>query len=88
MLPFLAAVFVILTGIPGATLGRAILDAARVRDWRARGFAVGIAAHGIGTARALQVDEVAGAFASLAIGLNALATTILVPILLRLFQSL
>jgi predicted murein hydrolase (TIGR00659 family) len=83
--PSLTAVFVILTGILGAVLGRTILDAVRVRDWRARGFAVGIAAHGIGTARALQVDEVAGAFASLAMGLNGLATAILVPLLFRLF---
>jgi predicted murein hydrolase (TIGR00659 family) len=84
-LPSLTAVLVILTGILGASLGRAILDTARVRDWRARGFAVGIAAHGIGTARALQVDEVAGAFSSLAMGLNGLVTAILVPILVRLF---
>ena len=61
------------------------LNLARVRDWRARGLAVGVAAHGIGTARAFQVNEVAGAFASLAMGLNALATAILVPLLIHLF---
>lgn len=83
-LPSLTAVFVILTGILGAVLGQAILDAVRVRDRRARGFAVGIAAHGIGTAWVLQLDELAGAFSSLAMGLNGLATAILVPILVRL----
>ncbi|NIR58750.1 MAG: LrgB family protein, partial [Gammaproteobacteria bacterium] len=57
----------------------------RIRDWRARGFAIGVAAHGIGTARALQLNEVAGAFASLAMGLNGLATAILLPLLIRLF---
>jgi putative effector of murein hydrolase len=56
----------------------------RVRDWRARGFAVGLAAHGIGTARALQVNPVAGVFAALAMGLNGLVTAILAPILARL----
>jgi putative effector of murein hydrolase len=45
---------------------------------------MGVAAHGIGTARALQVNEVAGAFASLAMGLNALATALLLPLLAKL----
>ena len=42
------------------------------------------ASHGIGTARALQVNELAGAFSGLAMGLNALATAIPLPLLWRL----
>lgn len=83
-LPSLTAVLVILTGILGAVLATATLNLLRIRDWRARGFAIGLAAHGIGTARALSLNEVAGAFASLAMGLNGLATAILVPLLIRL----
>jgi predicted murein hydrolase (TIGR00659 family) len=83
-LPSLTAVLVILTGILGAVVATWTLDALRIRDWRARGFATGLAAHGIGTARALQLNEVAGAFASLAMGLNGLATAILLPLLIRL----
>jgi predicted murein hydrolase (TIGR00659 family) len=83
-LPSLTAVLVILTGIIGAMLGGFVLNAVRVRDWRARGLAVGVAAHGIGTARALQVDDVAGAFAGLAMGLNGLATAVLLPLLAEL----
>lgn len=83
-LPSLTAVLVILTGILGATFGTWTLNALRIKDWRARGFAVGIASHGIGTARAFQLNEVAGAFASLALGLNGLATAILVPLIFRL----
>lgn len=83
-LPSLTAVLVILTGILGAALGPLVLDLVRVRDWRARGFAIGVAAHGIGTARALQVNETAGAFSGLAMGLNALATALLLPLLWRL----
>jgi putative effector of murein hydrolase len=45
---------------------------------------MGVASHGIGTAQALQASEVAGAFAGLAMGLNALATSVLVPILWRI----
>lgn len=80
-LPSLTAVMVLLTGILGATLGPFVLNLIGVQDWRARGLAIGIAAHGIGTARAMQVNSVAGAFAGLAMGLNALATAILLPIL-------
>jgi predicted murein hydrolase (TIGR00659 family) len=83
-LPSLTAVLVILTGILGAIIGPYILNMLRVKDWAARGLALGTASHGIGTARALQVNEVAGAFAGLAMGLNALATAILLPLLWQL----
>lgn len=84
-LPSLTAVLVILTGILGAVIGPMVLNLLRIRDWRARGLAMGTASHGIGTARALQVNELAGAFSGLAMGLNALATAILLPLLWRLF---
>lgn len=83
-LPSLTAVLVILTGILGAAVGPLVLNLVRVKDWAARGFALGTASHGIGTARALQVNELAGAFAGLAMGLNALATSLLLPLLWRL----
>ncbi len=84
-LPSLTAVLVILTGILGAILGPPLLTLIGVKDQRARGLALGTASHGIGTARALQTNELAGAFSGLAMGLNALATAILLPILWRLF---
>lgn len=86
-LPSLTAVVVILSGIVGAALGPLVLDLARVRDWRARGLAIGTAAHGIGTARALSVNATAGAFSGLAMGLNALATALLLPLLWALLAG-
>jgi predicted murein hydrolase (TIGR00659 family) len=83
--PSLTAVLVICTGIIGAVIATPLLNALRVHDWRARGFAVGLAAHGLGTARAFQVDQLAGTFAGVAVGLNGIATAILVPLLLTLF---
>jgi predicted murein hydrolase (TIGR00659 family) len=80
-LPSLTAVLVLVTGIFGAMFGPSILNLIGVRDWRARGLAIGTASHGIGTARALQVNETAGAFSGLAMGLNALATALLLPII-------
>ncbi len=79
-LPALAAVFAVSTGILGAALGKFVLDACRISDWRARGFALGLAAHGIGTARAFQVNADAGAFAGLAFALHAMLAAILFPL--------
>lgn len=83
--PTLTAVLVILTGITGAIIATPLLNALRLTDWRARGFAVGVTSHGIGTARALQVNPTAGAFAGLGMALNAVLTAILAPALLPLF---
>jgi putative effector of murein hydrolase len=55
-----------------------------VRDSAATGFAMGVASHGIGTARAFQLDERAGAFSGLGMGLNALVTSLVLPAILRL----
>ncbi len=88
-LPALTAVFAILTGITGAVIVTPLMNLLRLRDFAARGFAAGLTAHGIGTARAFQVDPLAGAFAGIALGLNgavtAAVTPILLPPLLRLF---
>lgn len=83
--PTLTAVLVILTGIIGAVVATPLLNLLRITDWRARGFAVGVASHGIGTARAFQVNPTAGAFAGLGMGLNAIVTAILAPMVLALF---
>jgi len=84
-IPALAAVFVILTGVFGAVVVTPLMNAMGIRDYAARGFAAGLAAHGIGTARAFQVDALAGAFAGIALGLNALVTAVLAPMVLGLF---
>ena len=78
-LPTLTAALVILTGIIGAVTVTPLMNGLGIRDWRARGFAAGIAAHGIGTARAFQVDATAGAFSGLGMGLNAMLTALLAP---------
>ena len=79
--PTLTAVLVILTGITGAVIATPMLNALGLRDWRARGFAVGVASHGIGTARAFQVNDTAGTFAGIGMGLNALLTALIAPLL-------
>ena len=76
---------VIVTGVLGAIIATPLLNMLGIRDWRARGLAVGIASHGIGTARAFQVNETAGTFAGIGMGLNALLTAIAVPYLVLFF---
>lgn len=86
--PALAAMAVAVTGIGGAIMARPLLNLLRIDDPAVRGFAVGIAAHAAGTARALQVGSVNGAFAALALALNGVATALLIPLLLRVLGPL
>ena len=79
-LPTLTAVLVVCTGILGAASARYVLDALRIRDPSVRGFALGTAAHGIGTARAFLDSEESGAFAGLAMGLCALFSAVALPL--------
>jgi len=80
-LPSLTAVLVMATGIIGAVSATFLLNLLRIRDYTVRGFATGVAAHGIGTARAFQVSQEAGAFSALGMGLNGVLTAIMVPVL-------
>lgn len=81
-IPPLTAVFVILTGITGAIAGLPLLKLIGERDAGTKGFAMGVASHGIATATAFQHSDRAGAYAGLGMGLNAALTAILVPALL------
>ena len=75
-IPALAAVLVVLTGILGSVIVTPLMNALGITDYAARGFAVGVASHGIGTARAFQVSEEAGTFAGIAMGLNGALTAL------------
>ncbi len=82
--PTLTAVFAVTTGILGAVLARFVLDFVGSKHWWQRGFAIGVAAHGIGTARAFSVHPEAGTFASLAMGLHGILGAVLIPLLVRI----
>lgn len=85
-LPSLTAALVIATGILGAMTAQGLFRLMRIRDSAAQGFAIGIAAHGIGTARAFQLSPEAGAFAALAMAANGLLTALLAPWLVPMLQ--
>ena len=76
----LAAVFVIITGVLGAIIGPSLLRLCGVRNHAAMGMALGMTAHAVGTARAMQESEECGAFAALAMSLMGVLTAILLPL--------
>ena len=77
------SVVVFCVGIFGSIFGEWILRKCGVRDPEARGFALGAAAHGIGTARAIEIGAVEGALSGLAMALMGLATALLMPLMER-----
>ncbi|MDH5204738.1 MAG: LrgB family protein [Hylemonella sp.] len=87
-IPALAAVFAVLTGIVGALSGKYLFDLLRISTtapgWMARGFALGTTSHGLGAARAMQVNPDAGAYAGLALGLQVVLASLLIPLVFRL----
>ena len=86
--PSLAAVMVIVTGILGAMVAQTLYRWLNIRDEAVAGFALGVAAHGIGTARAFQINETMGAFAALGMGLNGLLTAMSLPAIISWIKPL
>ena len=83
-LPSLTAVLVVVTGIIGAVLGTRLFTLMRIHDDSVKGIAMGVTAHGIGTARAFQVSPEMGAFSGLAMALSTFTTAFILPWLLDL----
>ena len=88
-IPALAAVFAAITGLIGALCAKYLFALLRIPDdadgWAAKGFALGTAAHGIGAASAMQADADAGAYAGLALGLQVVLASLLLPLAFRVF---
>lgn len=77
--PTLTALFAIVTGILGAAVGTWLFNFMGMKRWWVRGFTMGLAAHGIGTARAFSVHPEAGRYASLGMGLHGIFGALLIP---------
>ena len=80
----LASAIIIISGIVGAIVVEPLLGF--VRHDMAKGFALGLAAHGVGTARALQISPTAGAFAALGMSLNGVLTALWLPAAIALWR--
>lgn len=80
-IPSIAAVVVVVVGIFGGISGPFILERLGIKSRIARGLALGSAAHGLGTARAMELGAIEGAISGLAIGVMGIMTAILVPVI-------
>lgn len=85
-IPALTAVLVILTGIMGNAIGVEVLDLVGIKDKVARGLSMGVTSHGLGTARIILDDELAGAVSGLAMALNGIFTSIVLPYLINILK--
>lgn len=84
-IPSLAAGLVLLTGSIGCALAPWVFRLLRIKDPAVQGFALGLSAHGFGTAQAFaRIGAVAGAFSGLAMGLTGLLTAFLLPLIVKL----
>ena len=83
-IPALTAALVVITGVTGALLCRPLFAVLREKNEATRGFAIGLAAHGVGTATAFQMSRDTGAFSGLAMGLTGLLTAFIAPWILQL----
>ncbi|MCJ8327266.1 MAG: LrgB family protein [Campylobacterales bacterium] len=86
-IPSLALGFVIITGIIGALFGSFVFKIIGIKHDSAKGFALGLVSHGIGTARAVEISTKAAAFSALAMGLSGIFTAILLPLVLIYFKG-
>lgn len=85
-IPSLAVGFVLIAGIIGALFGTLVFKFMRIKHDTSKGFALGLASHGIGTARAIEISEKAGAFSALAMGLSGIFTAIFLPMIITFFK--
>ena len=85
-IPSLTAIITLITGVIGASLGIFVFDLMKLKNMDARGFSLGLASHGIGTARAMSKNKNAGVFAAVGMGLSGLITSMLVPLFLKIIS--
>jgi len=86
--PEMTAVFVVLTGVLGAALGDALLARLSLRSGLARGALLGMGAHGVGTARALEIGQEEGAIAGLVMIFTGIVNVMAAPLIAGLLRQL
>ncbi|MDK2594490.1 LrgB family protein [Pseudoalteromonas obscura] len=86
--PSIAAAMVILIGVFGGVFGLKLLTLLNISQPQAKGIALGVSCHAIGTAAAMEYHPLAGAFASVAMILSAIISAFWVPILFTILNSL
>ena len=83
--PALTAIFVVITGMLGASLGPWLMNRAGITHPISRGLALGTISHGQGTAEAVAEGQLSGAVAGVAMAFGAVCTALAAPYLVPLF---
>ncbi|WP_041957060.1 LrgB family protein [Sulfurospirillum arsenophilum] len=78
----LAIGFVVITGLLGALFGTFVFKLLKIKHDAAKGFALGLISHAVGTARAFEISENAAAFSALAMGLVGVFIAVVLPIVI------
>ncbi|MFC3149696.1 LrgB family protein [Litoribrevibacter euphylliae] len=78
-IPSLTAAFVLITGVVGAVIAEPLFRLMNEQDDGIKGMAIGISAHGVGTAKALEISPQCGAFSALSMGLTGAYTALALP---------
>jgi len=86
--PAIAVAFVVFTGTLGSMVGAAFLTLCRITDPVARGLAMGVTAHGQGTATILHEGQTQGAMAGVAMAVAAVFTSFIAPFYIRWLLAL
>ena len=85
--PALTAIFVVITGMLGASLGPWLMNRAGITHPVSRGLALGTISHGQGTAEAVVEGQLSGAVAGAAMALGAVCTSLAAPYLVPLLAG-
>lgn len=81
----MANLIIIVSGLLGGTLARFLFRG--IDDDRAKGLALGLAAHAFGTVEAWQISHTAGRYAAFGLAVNGLVTAVWVPIFIGAFSG-
>lgn len=74
----MANLIIVVSDLMGATLARFLFRG--IEDDRAKGLALGLAAHAFGTVEAWQISHTAGRYAAFGLAVNGLVTAVWVPL--------
>jgi putative effector of murein hydrolase len=86
-IPSLTAAFVLITGVVGAVIAEPLFRMIKEEDDGIKGMAIGISAHGVGTAKALEISPQCGAFSALSMGLTGAYTALMLPYAMEFLRS-
>lgn len=80
--PNITAVFVIMTGLLGVTLGPIVAKLFRIEGEIARGVLFGTSAHGTGTSKAFEFSSLTGTISSISMIVAGLFTLVAAPVII------